>query len=100
MHINLTNEGELSFDNVARLLASRSNKDHNLLFVTTYGVAYVEDYFKAKDRNDILFRFDTWASGSVYIGQEAAKDKQWVARVLVALRKHWHHPSTKLIKAY
>jgi len=47
-----------------------------------------------------LFRLETWAKGSGYVGFVAASDEVWVMQIFNALKQNWPMPAFDYIDIY
>lgn len=87
MQIDLNSPDGLTLENVRRLLASASDNVHTQLRVTKGGIAYLSSgVVGGTDIEGLLFRLETWAAGSGYVGNVAASDEVWVMQVFNALK--------------
>ncbi|AJO77749.1 MULTISPECIES: hypothetical protein [Pseudomonas] len=101
MQIDLNNPDALTFEAVRQLLASASDDVHTQLRVTRAGIAYISSgVVGGADIDGLLFRLETWAAGSGYVGRVAASDEVWVTQILNALRQNWPKPSFDYIDIY
>ena len=84
MQIDL-NDG-LTLEAVRQLLASASDDEHTQLRVTKGGIAYISSgVVGGTDIDGLLFRLETWAKGSGYVGKVAASDEVWVMQIFSAI---------------
>lgn len=101
MQIDLNSPDGLTLENVRRLLASASDNVHTQLRVTRGGIAYLSSgVVGGTDIEGLLFRLETWAAGSGYVGNVAASDEVWVMQVFNALKQNWPHPPFDYIDVY
>lgn len=101
VQIDLNNPDALTFEAVRQLLASASDDVHTQLRVTRAGIAYISSgVVGGADIDGLLFRLETWAAGSGYVGRVAASDEVWVTQILNALRQNWPKPSFDYIDIY
>ena len=101
MQIDLNNPQSLTLDNVRLLLASASDDQHTQLRVTKAGIAYISSgTVGGVDINGLLFRLETWAKGSGYVGNVAASDDVWVMQIFNALKQNWPKPQYDYIDIY
>ncbi|WP_348738093.1 hypothetical protein [Pseudomonas rhodesiae] len=102
MHIDLNNPENLTLAAVRQLLASASDEEHAQLRVTKAGLAYISSgrAVGSADIDGLLFRLETWAKGSGYVGNMAASDEVWVTQIFNALRQNWPKPSDDYIDIY
>lgn len=101
MQIDLNNPDALTFEAVRQLLASASDDVHTQLRVTRAGIAYISSgVVGGADIDGLLFRLETWAAGSGYVGRVAASDEVWVTQILNALRQNWPKPPFDYIDIY
>lgn len=96
MLINLTQP--FTQADVAALLASAQDTGVQL-YVTTAGLAGI------RSRNiDLLpgelFRTDSWAAGTGYVGLAASQDEEWVERIYQMLLANWPTPSAPYVDSY
>jgi hypothetical protein len=52
------------------------------------------------DIDGLLFRLETWAAGSGYVGKVAASDEVWVMQIFNALKDNWPNPPFDYIDVY
>ena len=52
------------------------------------------------DIEGLLFRLETWAAGSGYVGNIAASDEVWVMQIRNALKDNWPCPPFDYIDVY
>ncbi|MNG39972.1 hypothetical protein D3C76_1877460 [compost metagenome] len=52
------------------------------------------------DIDGLLFRLETWAKGSGYVGRVAASDEVWVMQIYNALKDNWPNPPFDYIDVY
>nr|WP_217501258.1 hypothetical protein [Pseudomonas brassicacearum] len=91
----------LSLEAVRQLLASASDDEHTQLRVTKGGIAYLSSgVVGGTDINGLLFRLETWAKGSGYVGRVAASDEVWVMQIYKALKDNWPNPPFDYIDVY
>ncbi|EFQ62341.1 MULTISPECIES: hypothetical protein [Pseudomonas] len=101
MQIDLNNPENLTLDNVRQLLASASDDQHTQLRVTKAGIAYISSgIVGGTDIGGLLFRLETWAKGSGYVGNVAASDEVWVMQIFNALKQNWPKPAFDYIDIY
>lgn len=101
VQIDLNNPDALTFEAVRQLLASASDDVHTQLRVTKAGIAYISSgVVGGADIDGLLFRLETWAAGSGYVGRVAASDEVWVMQILNALKQNWPKPPFDYIDIY
>lgn len=101
MQIDLNDPGALTNEAVRQLLASASDEKHTQLRVTKAGIAYISSGVVAgTDIEGLLFRLETWAAGSGYVGKVAASDQVWVMQIYNALKENWPNPPFDYIDVY
>lgn len=101
MQIDLNNPDALTFEAVRQLLASASDDVHTQLRVTRAGIAYISSGVVGGAQIDgLLFRLETWAAGSGYVGLVAASDEVWVMQIFNALKQNWPKPPFDYIDIY
>ena len=101
MQIDLNDPGALTNEAVRQLLASASDEKHTQLRVTKTGIAYISSGVVAgTDIEGLLFRLETWAAGSGYVGKVAASDQVWVMQIYNALKENWPNPPFDYIDVY
>lgn len=101
MRIDLNTPDGLTLEAVRQLLASASDDEHTQLRVTKAGVAYISSgVVGGTDINGLLFRLETWAKGSGYVGLVAASDEVWVMQIFNALKENWPNPPYDYIDVY
>lgn len=101
MHIDLNNPEGLTPEAVRQLLASASDDVHTQLRVFKDGRAYLSSgVVGGTDIDGLLFRLETWAAGSGYVGNVAASDEVWVMQIFNALKENWPNPPFDYIDVY
>jgi hypothetical protein len=101
VQIDLNTPDGLTLDAVRRLLASASDDEHTQLRVTKGGMAYISSGVTGgQDIDGLLFRLETWAKGSGYVGNVAASDEVWVMQIFNALKDNWPNPPYDYIDVY
>jgi hypothetical protein len=101
MQIDLNDPDGLTLDSVRQLLASASDDEHTQLRVTKGGIAYLSSgVVGGADIDGLLFRLETWAKGSGYVGRVAASDEVWVTQIYNALKENWPNPLFDYIDIY
>ena len=101
VQIDLNNPEDLNLAAVRELLASASDDEHTQLRVTRKGIAYISSgTVGGVDIDGLLFRLETWAKGSGYVGIVAASDEVWVMQIFNALKQNWPTPSSDYIDIY
>nr|WP_301299916.1 hypothetical protein [Pseudomonas laurylsulfativorans] len=91
----------LTLEAVRQLLASASDDEHAQLRVTKAGIAYISSgVVGGTDIDGLLFRLETWAKGSGYVGRVAASDEVWVMQIFNALKENWPNPPYDYIDVY
>ena len=101
VQIDLNTPDGLTLENVRQLLASASDDEHTQLRVTRAGIAYISSgIVGGTDIEGLLFRLETWAKGSGYVGRIAASDEVWVMQIFNALRQNWPDPPFDYIDVY
>ncbi|WP_025857834.1 hypothetical protein [Pseudomonas sp. CHM02] len=102
MQIDLNNPENLTLANVRQLLASASDGEHAQLRVNKAGIAYISSgrVVGGVDIDGLLFRLETWAKGSGYVGNVAASDEVWVTQIFNALNENWPKPASDYIDIY
>ena len=101
MQIDLNNPEGFTLGAVRQLLASASDDVHTQLRVTKTGIAYISSgVVGGVDIDSLLFRLETWAAGSGYVGKVAASDEVWVMQIFNALKDNWPNPSFDYIDVY
>lgn len=101
MQIDLKNPESLTLPSVSQLLASASDDVHTQLRVTKQGIAYISSgVVGGVDIDGLLFRLETWAAGSGYVGNVAASDEVWVMQIFNALKENWPNPPFDYIDVY
>lgn len=90
---------EFTMEDVRKLIGSVDDSEHRQLRITKEGIAGIEE-IKRDEQNDysnLLCRFEIWAQGNGYTGQEAAKDDKWVKRVYDDLKENYPEPKDSYI---
>ncbi|MGO2489026.1 MAG: hypothetical protein ACTH8C_17430 [Pseudomonas taetrolens] len=101
MHIDLNQPESLTIAAVRQLLASASDDVHTQLRVTKAGIAYISaGVVGGVDIENLLFRLETWAAGSGYVGKIAASDEVWVMQIYNAINDNWPNPPFDYIDIY
>ena len=101
MQIDLSNPENLTLAAVRQLIASASDDEHTQLRVTKAGIAYISSgVVGGTDIDGLLFRLETWAKGSGYVGNVAASDEVWVTQIFNALKDNWPNPPYDYIDVY
>jgi hypothetical protein len=101
VQIDLNTPDGLTLEAVRQLLASASDDEHTQLRVTKAGIAYISSgVVGGADINGLLFRLETWAKGSGYVGLVAASDEVWVTQIFNALKENWPKPPFDYIDVY
>ncbi|MFJ7285753.1 hypothetical protein [Pseudomonas sp. NPDC099000] len=101
MQIDLNTPDGLTLEAVRQLLASASDDEHTQLRVTKAGIAYISSgVVGGTDISGLLFRLETWAKGSGYVGLVAASDEVWVMQIFNALKENWPNPPFDYIDVY
>ncbi|KTC50205.1 hypothetical protein AO262_02285 [Pseudomonas fluorescens ABAC62] len=101
MQIDLNNPENLTMAAVKQLIASASDDEHTQLRVTRAGIAYLSSgVVGGTDIDGLLFRLETWAKGSGYVGNVAASDEVWVRQIFNALQQNWPDPPFDYIDIY
>nr|WP_218172810.1 hypothetical protein [Pseudomonas sp. B6002] len=102
VQIDLNNPDNLNLAAVRQLIASASDDEHAQLRVTKAGIAYISSgrAVGGVEIEGLLFRLETWAKGSGYVGNVAASDEVWVTQILNALTQNWPKPSSDYIDIY
>nr|WP_207203820.1 hypothetical protein [Pseudomonas sp. TH31] len=91
----------LTLEAVRQLLACASDDEHTQLRVTKAGIAYISSgVVGGADIVGLLFRLETWAKGSGYVGLVAASDEVWVMQIFNALKENWPNPLYDYIDVY
>lgn len=101
MQIDLNAPDGLTLEAVRQLLAGASDDEHTQLRVTKAGIAYISSgVVGGTDIDGLLFRLETWAKGSGYVGRVAASDEVWVMQIFNALKENWPNPPYDYIDVY
>ena len=101
MHIDLNIPDALTIEAVRALLSSASDDEHTQLRVSKAGIAYLSSgIVGGQDIEGLLFRLETWAAGSGYVGNVAASDEVWVRQIYNALKENWPNPLFDYIDVY
>ncbi|MEX5512450.1 hypothetical protein [Pseudomonas paralactis] len=101
MQIDLNKPENLTLDAVRQLLAGASDDEHTQLRVSRAGIAYISSgVVGGVEIDGLLFRLETWAKGSGYVGIVAASDEVWVMQIYNALKQNWPRPSSDYIDIY
>jgi len=101
VQIDLNNPENLTLEAVRQLLASASDDEHTQLRVTKAGIVYISSgVVGGTDIAGLLFRLETWAKGSGYVGNVAASDEVWVMQIFNALKQNWPNPPFDYIDIY
>lgn len=101
MQIELNKPENLTLDAVRQLLAGASDDEHTQLRVSRAGIAYISSgVVGGVEIDGLLFRLETWAKGSGYVGIVAASDEVWVMQIFNALKQNWPRPSSDYIDIY
>nr|WP_189663677.1 hypothetical protein [Pseudomonas paralactis] len=101
VQIDLNKPENLTLDAVRQLLAGASDDEHTQLRVSRAGIAYISSgVVGGVEIDGLLFRLETWAKGSGYVGIVAASDEVWVMQIFNALKQNWPRPSSDYIDIY
>jgi hypothetical protein len=101
VQIDLNSPDGLTLEVVRQLLAGASDDEHTQLRVTKGGIAYISSgVVGGTDIDGLLFRLETWAKGSGYVGRVAASDEVWVMQIFNALKENWPNPPYDYIDVY
>ena len=98
MKINLNEP--FTFEDVAKLIASKDDSEHRQLRVTSEGIAYLSDDVGIDNLEGLAFRLETWAAGTDHAGKMAARDEKFVRSIEKVLRDNWPNPSDEYIDIY
>nr|WP_305987354.1 hypothetical protein [Pseudomonas sp. Q1] len=91
----------LTLEAVRQLLGSASDDEHTQLRVSKAGIAYISSgVVGGAEVDGLLFRLETWAKGSGYVGIVAASDEVWVMQIFNALKQNWPKPASDYIDIY
>ena len=97
----MTTPESLTLDGVGELLARARENVHTQGRVTKAGIAYIcSGVVGGVDIDGLLFRLETWAAGSGYVGNVAASDEVWVMQIFNALKQNWPKPPFDYIDIY
>jgi hypothetical protein len=101
VQIDLKTRDGLTLEAVRQLLAAASDDEHTQLRVTREGIAYISSGIVGGTEIDgLLFRLETWAKGSGYVGRVAASDEVWIMQIFNALKDNWPNPPFDYIDVY
>ncbi|MEX6503919.1 hypothetical protein [Pseudomonas zhanjiangensis] len=100
MQLDINLPDALSIEDVQSLLASGDDGQDNQLRVDRSGRAYLSQVTGADELEGVLFRFPTWDAGNGYVGAEAARDVEWVKKILEALQRNWSNPTFSYIDTF
>ncbi|AVE04703.1 hypothetical protein ACQRBV_17375 [Pseudomonas sp. R11F] len=101
MQIDLNKPDNLTLEAVRQLLGSASDDEHTQLRVSKAGIAYISSgVVGGAEVDGLLFRLETWAKGSGYVGIVAASDEVWVMQIFNALKQNWPKPASDYIDIY
>jgi hypothetical protein len=101
VQIDLKDPEKFTLEAVRDLLACASDDEHTQLRVTKDGIAYISSgVVGGADVQGLLFRLETWAKGSGYVGKIAASDEVWVMQIYNALKENWPNPPFDYIDIY
>ena len=101
VQIDLSKLDNLTLEAVRQMLGSASDDEHTQLRVTKKGVAYISSgVVGGADIDGLLFRLETWAKGSGYVGLVAASDEVWVMQIFNALKQNWPTATSDYIVIY
>ncbi|UOK40590.1 hypothetical protein MJP36_12340 [Pseudomonas palleroniana] len=101
MQIDLNKPDNLTLEAVRQLLGSASDDEHTQLRVSKAGIAYISSgAVGGAEVDGLLFRLETWAKGSGYVGIVAASDEVWVMQIFNALKQNWPKPASDYIDIY
>ena len=84
-------------EDVRKLIASKDDGDHRQLRVTLVGIAFLSDEVGIDNISELAFRIETFAAGTDHVGEQAAKDPEWVSRIEQVLRDNWPTPTDTYI---
>lgn len=96
MNIDINN-GELTLENVKRLIASKDDSKARQIRVTVKGIVFLSDDVGAQNLEGILFRLPTYGADNKYVGKVAADDASHVASIYDVLRNNWPNPISQYI---
>lgn len=101
VQIDLNKPDNLTLEAVRQLLGSASDDEHTQLRVSKAGIAYISSgVVGGAEVDGLLFRLETWAKGSGYVGIVAASDEVWVMQIFNALKQNWPKPASDYIDIY
>lgn len=89
MEIDLNDPQSFTRENVRKLIASKDDSQNRQLRVSQRGIAFISDEWTDIDPKGMALRYETLCMGNGYLGEKAAADDDWVARVEHALRRDW-----------
>lgn len=98
--LNLCDPKEFTIEGVRKLIASRDDSVDRQLRVSYKGIAYLSEKTGAEDREECLFRFETWDAGNGWCGPEIAADDRRVERIFNALKVNWPNPICSYLDSY
>jgi hypothetical protein len=100
-NINLNQPGALTHENVARLIASASDKTRAQLQVTKFGIVSISSKrIVGGDDEHLTFCLESFSPGTDHVGPKAAQDDDWVKRIYKVLRENWPVPSSSYIDIF
>ncbi|RIW12162.1 hypothetical protein D0X99_19595 [Algoriphagus lacus] len=94
MKINLNDPKEFTIDNVKALIASEEDNVHTQFRVTQDGFLFLSKDVGNRKLEGIIFRLETNGAFNGYVGENAAKDESWVARVFNVINENWPRPKS------
>lgn len=95
MTIDLTQDGALTPESVAQLLASTTDKTYTQLRVNKAGTAFIAtDKDPPPSTDDLRFCLEGFSAGTDFVGTKAAEDQEWVGRIYKGLKENWPDPSS------
>ncbi|WP_439516273.1 hypothetical protein [Sediminibacterium sp.] len=97
MQIDLNNPIEFTLENVRKLIASEDDSVHTQFRVTTEGILFLSKFVGNRNLEGILFRLETNGAHNGYVGEEAAKNDEWVTRVFEAIKNNYPNPIGRYI---
>jgi hypothetical protein len=100
MRIDLKDPESFTIESLKKLITSEDDTEHTQFRVTEDGILFLSKIVGNQEIEGLKFRLETNVNGNGYVGENAAKNEDWVSSVYKAINENWPNPTSTYIDSF
>jgi hypothetical protein len=100
MRINLNNPESFTIESLKKLIKSEDDSVNTQFRITEDGYLFLSTIVGNQEIEGLKFRLETNIMGNGYVGENAAKNENWVKTVFDVINENWPNPTSTFIDSF